>query len=150
MFPSLEERDALWDRFYTGAPRGRTLSEQRYSDPLAGRQSHSECREAQASIAELAAQYSLNEKTVRKWRKRTSVEDARMGPKEVRSSVLTAEKEAMCVAFWRHTLLPLDDCLYALQATVPHLSRSALRRLFQRHGISRLPEVKGEPKSEAG
>ena len=30
-------------------------------------------------------------------------------------------------------------CLYALQATIPQLSRSALHRCFQRHGISRLP-----------
>ena len=43
------------------------------------------------------------------------------------------------MAFRRHTLLPLDDCLYALQATLPRLSRSALHRCFQRHGISRLP-----------
>ena len=48
-----------------------------------------------------------------------------MGPRDVRSSVLSPE-EAMCVAFRRHTLLPLDDCLYALQASLPHLSRSAL------------------------
>ena len=40
--------------------------------------------------------------------------------------------------------MPLDDCLYALQATVPHLTRSSLRRCFQRHGISRLPETKGD------
>ena len=101
---------------------------------------------SQASVSELAERYSLNEKTVRKWRKRTSVEDARMGPKEARSSSLSAEEESVCVAFRRHTLLPLDDCLYALQASIPHLSRSALHRVFQRHGISRLPEVKGEPK----
>ena len=69
-----------------------------------------------------------------------------MGPKDVRSSVLSAEEEAMCVAFRRHMLLPLDDCLYALQATISHLSRSALHRVFQRHGISRLPDVKGVPK----
>ena len=37
-------------------------------------------------------------------------------------------------------LLPLDDCLYALQATIPHLTRSSLHRCLQRHGISRLPE----------
>ena len=43
------------------------------------------------------------------------------------------------MAFRQHTQLPLDDCLYALQETLPHLSRSALHRLFQRHGISRLP-----------
>jgi transposase InsO family protein len=38
----------------------------------------------------------------------------------------------------------LDDCLYALQATVPHLTRSSLHRCFQRHGISRLPETQGD------
>src|SRR3712207_8815003 len=37
----------------------------------------------------------------------------------------------------RHTLLPLDDCLDALQATIPHLTRSSLQRCLQRHGISR-------------
>ena len=46
------------------------------------------------------------------------------------------------VAFRRHTLLPLDDCLYALQATIPHLTRSSLHRCLQRHGISRLPRSK--------
>ena len=47
-------------------------------------------------------------------------------------------------------LLPLDDCLYALQATIPHLTRSSLHRCLQRHGISRLPEVTGdkEPKKK--
>lgn len=45
------------------------------------------------------------------------------------------------MAFRCHTLLPLDDCLYALQATIPHLTRSSLHRGLQRHGISRLPEV---------
>lgn len=44
-------------------------------------------------------------------------------------------------AFRRYTLLPLDDCLYALQATIPHLTRSSLHRCLQRHGISRLPET---------
>jgi hypothetical protein len=37
----------------------------------------------------------------------------------------------------------LDDCLYALQATIPHLTRSSLHRCLQRHGISRLPSVEG-------
>lgn len=38
------------------------------------------------------------------------------------------------------TLLLLDDCLYALRSTIPHLARSAL----QRHGISGLPEVEDD------
>lgn len=67
-----------------------------------------------------------------------------MGPKHPRSTVLSIKNEANCVAFRRHTLLPLDDCLYALQATVPHLTRSSLHRCFERHGISRLPEVGGD------
>ncbi len=66
-----------------------------------------------------------------------------MGPKVIRSTVLATEEEAVIVAFRKHTLLPLDDCLYALQATIPHLTRSSLHRCLQRHGISRLPEVEG-------
>ena len=50
----------------------------------------------------------------------------------------------MVVAFRKHTLLPLDDCLYALQASIPHLTRSSLHRCLQRHGIGRLPEVEGD------
>jgi hypothetical protein len=53
-------------------------------------------------------------------------------------------EEALAIALRKHTLLPLNDCLYALQATIPHLTRSALHRLFQRHGISRLPGVEGD------
>ena len=50
------------------------------------------------------------------------------GPKEPRSSVLTKAEEAAIVAFRRHTLLPLDDRLYALKPSIPHLTRSALQR----------------------
>ena len=50
----------------------------------------------------------------------------------------------MVVAFRRHTLLPLDDCLCAPQPSIPHLTRSALHRCLQRHGISRLPDVQSD------
>ena len=96
---------------------------------------------SQESLMVLAARYGINPKTVAKWRKREHVTDARMGPKEVRSTVLSVEEEAAVVAFRRHTLLPLDDCLYALQASIPHLTRSSLHRCLQRHGISRLPQL---------
>ena len=99
---------------------------------------------SQASLRDLAAHYGINQKTVAKWRRRSSVADARMGPKEPCSTVLSQEEEALIVAFRKHTLLPLDDCLYALQATVPHLTRSSLHRCFQRHGVARLPETEGD------
>jgi transposase InsO family protein len=96
---------------------------------------------SQESLLKLSRRYGINPKTVLKWRKRSFAEDAPMGPKERRSTVLTQEEEAIIVAFRKHTLLPLDDCLYALQATLPHLTRSALHRCLQRHGINRLPHL---------
>jgi len=99
---------------------------------------------SQESLRALARRHGINQKTVAKWKRRTSTADLPTGPKEARSTVLTVEQEAIIVAFRRHTLLPLDDCLYALQATIPDLTRSSLHRCLQRHGISRLPEVEGE------
>src|ERR671917_2423540 len=98
----------------------------------------------QESVRAAAKRYGVSPTTVQKWRQRQTTVDARMGPKEVRSTVLTLEEEAVVVAFRRHTLLPLDDCLYALQPTLPHLTRSSLHRCFQRHGISRLPDAGGD------
>src|SRR3974390_2875080 len=97
---------------------------------------------SKATAKELAERHGINPKTVAKWKKRAFVHDAPMGPKDPRSTVLTVEEEAIAVAFRKHTLLPLDDCLYALQATIPHLTRSSLHRCLQRHGISRLPDGK--------
>lgn len=99
---------------------------------------------SQESIATLSRTYALNSKTVAKWKRRDHVHDAPMGPKQSQSTVLTKEHEAIIIAFRKHTLLPLDDCLYALQASIPELTRSSLHRCFQRHGISRLPDVEGE------
>ncbi len=99
---------------------------------------------SQASTAALSRELGINPKTVAKWRKRQTVEDRKTGPREPHSTVLGEEEEAMIVAFRRHTLLPLDDCLYALQPTIPHLTRSSLHRCLQRHGISRLPDMDGD------
>src|SRR3982751_5996413 len=99
---------------------------------------------SQESLRVLARRHGINPKTVAKWKKRTSAADQPTGPKQPKSTVLSVEEEAIIVAFRRHTLLPLDDCLYALQATIPHLTRSSLHRCLQRHGISRLPETEGD------
>jgi len=98
-----------------------------------------EFQASKESTRSLAARYGLNPKTVAKWRKRTTTADAPMGPKAPKSTVLTPAEEAIVVAFRQKTLLPLDDVLGCLKDTVPNLSRSALHRCLQRHGISRLP-----------
>lgn len=99
---------------------------------------------SQESLRQIAGRYGINQKTVAKWKKRASVADLPTGPKERRSSVLSLEEEAVIVAFRKHTLLPLDDCLYALQPTIPRLTRSSLHRCLQRHGIARLPAIEGD------
>ena len=101
-------------------------------------------KNSQESLKVLSKKYAINPKTVSKWKKRESLQDAPMGPKEARSTVLTLEEEAVCIAFRKHTLLSLDDCLYALQSSVPHLTRSSLHRLFKRYAINRLPDVEGD------
>src|ERR1700722_18962146 len=90
---------------------------------------------SQESLRALAKRYGVNPKTVAKWKARSSVSDLPTGPKQPRSTVLSVEEEAVVVAFRRHTLLPLDDCLYALQPTIAHLTRSSLHRCLQRHGF---------------
>ena len=62
------------------------------------------------------------------------------------TAAIRAVRKAEAVT--RFALLPLDDCLYALQPTIPRLTRSSLHRCLQRHGIGRLPDIEGdkEPK----
>ena len=66
--------------------------------------------------------YGVNQKTVAKWKNRTSVADVPTGPKEPKSTVLTADEEAVIVAFRRHTLLavawPLNGVILNLCVTV--------------------------------
>ena len=70
----------------------------------------------------------MNPQTVAKWQKRTHVTDAPMGPKPPHATVLTTAQAALSVACRRQTLRPLEDGLSAVQATLPHLTRSALHR----------------------
>ena len=84
---------------------------------------------SQASLRKLARRYGVNPKTIAKWRKRTSVANLPTGPREIHSSTRSPEQEAIIVAFRRHTLLPLDDCLYALQAVGRSASHPAAHPL---------------------
>src|SRR3954468_17797217 len=96
---------------------------------------------SKAPLKELAARHGLNHKTVAKWRKRAFVNDAPMGPKTPHSTVLSTKAEPTLVACRKHSVRRVADCLYALRATIPHLTRSSLHRCRKRHAISRLPEI---------
>jgi len=47
---------------------------------------------SQESLRALAKRYGVNQKTVRKWKGRTSVAGLRTGPRETKSSVLSVEE----------------------------------------------------------
>ena len=133
---SLEWKEAVWDR-YVMSDRMRSLATTTHAVQAA-------IQRSQASFGTLSRGLGINPKTVAKWRKRATVEDMKAGPKAPHSTTLSKAEEAIVVAFRRHTLLPLDDRLYARQPSIPHLTRSALHRCLQRHGISRLPDVEGD------
>src|SRR5690606_40477215 len=48
---------------------------------------------SQASLRQLAKRYGINQKTVAKWKHRTSVADRPTGPRDPRSTVLSIEEE---------------------------------------------------------
>lgn len=104
-----------------------------------------EIQHSTESIARLAERYGINPKTVIKWRNRQTVEDAPMGPKKLRT-VLCERDEAIILAFRKKTQLGLDDCLFALQDSIPALTRSNLHRCLKRHGVSVLEPL--EPLSK--
>ena len=100
---------------------------------------------SQESLRALAKRYGINPKTVAKWKTRDHQPLIADGAQRAEIDRPDARKKRRSSSlFVRHTLLPLDDCLYALQATIPHLTRSSLHRCLQRHGIRRLPEVEGD------
>lgn len=96
---------------------------------------------SKASIAELAIHYSINPKTVRKWKSRDSVEDQKCGSKPGQNSVLSDHEEALVIEARTKTLLPLDDLYDLLLPLIPCLTRSNLHRCLQRNGISRLKDL---------
>jgi hypothetical protein len=53
---------------------------------------------SQESLRALAKRYSINQKTVAKWKQRETVADLPTGPKEATSTVLSVEDEAIIVA----------------------------------------------------
>ena len=85
---------------------------------------------SQESLSALFRRYGINQKTVAKWKKRMSTADHPTGPSQPKSSVLFPEDEAIIMAFRRHTLLLLDDCLYALQPSNQSFDKVAAAPLF--------------------
>jgi hypothetical protein len=81
----------------------------------------------------------VNVKTVAKWRKRNSADDAPMGPRRVRSDSFGPPEEALVVVVRKIARMSLDRQLSALRRLMPGLSRSALYRRLRKWGVARIP-----------
>ena len=99
------------------------------------------------TIDELAAKFSINRKTVMKWKKADSVEDKRSGPKKPKS-VLSSQEQSILCEFRRTTKLSLDDIFIAFCEKIPTLSRSNLHRCLQRNGLSARPVDENEKREK--
>jgi transposase-like protein len=93
-----------------------------------------------ASVAELARELGVSETTVRRWRRRETVTDRSHTPKKLSIS-LTLEEEVLVRELRTEFALSLDDITEVMRRCVNDtLSRSAIHRCLQRHGISRRPK----------
>lgn len=106
-----------------------------------------EIQQSKESVTSLSQKFGVAENTIRKWKKRTTVEDQKMGSHKLRT-VLTPKDEAMICAFRKKTELSLDDCFIALTDFIPKLTRSNLHRCLKRHGLSVLPKHDEKPKRD--
>jgi hypothetical protein len=85
---SAESKDALWQVLHGSA----TMTE-------AIRRA---IQHSQASLRTLAKRYGINQKTVAKWKKRTSVADLPTGPRQAKSTVLSVDLSAGLILDQNH------------------------------------------------
>ena len=108
-----------------------------------------ELRASTKSDRELARDYNLNRATVRKWRRRDTVQDASHRPHRLHAT-LSPVQEQVVVALRQTLLLPLDDLLAVTREFIrPEVSRSGLDRCLRRHGVSNLSALIPQPEGEA-
>ena len=93
-----------------------------------------------ASVAELVAELGVSDRTVRRWRGRTTTADRSHRPKRMAISLTVLEEELVRELRTRLDL-PLDDIVEVMRRCMnPKLSRSAIHRCLQRHGVSQRPK----------
>lgn len=100
------------------------------------------------SVAELARELGVNESTVRRWKGRTDTADRSSRPHRL-ASCFSPEEEAIGVELRQSLSLSLDDALEVMRRCLrDDISRSALHRLWRRHGIARPPRPAPGPPAQ--
>lgn len=93
-------------------------------------------QQSSAPTGALARELGIHSRTVARWKARTELIDRSTRPHRL-ATMMTDWEEALIVELRRSLALPLDDITEAMRRCVnPALSRSAIHRCLQRHGIS--------------
>jgi transposase InsO family protein len=88
-------------------------------------------------VAVLAAEYGVNEATIRRWKDRDSVADRSHTAKRLAIAMTPAE-EALTIELRTALALPLDDIVEVMRRCAnPKLSRSGIHRCLVRHGVAK-------------
>ncbi|KGJ89676.1 helix-turn-helix domain-containing protein [Colwellia psychrerythraea] len=97
--------------------------------------------------AVLARLLKVSESTIRKWRKRASLDDASHVPKQL-NTTLSEAQEYVVVELRTRLLLSLDELLVVCKSFInASVSRAGLQRCLKRHGVSRLADMEGNSES---
>jgi hypothetical protein len=105
-------------------------------------------RESELPTAVLARLLKISESTVRKWRKRDTLEDASHIPKHI-NTTLTLQQQYVVVQLRTHLMLSLDQLLKVCREFInENTSRAGLQRCLKRHGVSKLADI--DPADELG
>jgi transposase InsO family protein len=93
-------------------------------------------QKSRASNAALARELGIHSRTVARWKGRHEVSDRSTRPHRL-ATTMTDWEEALVGELRRSLALPLDDIVEAMRRCInPKLSRSAVHRCLQRHGLS--------------
>ncbi|WP_220767344.1 transcriptional regulator [Shewanella sp. MBTL60-007] len=98
-------------------------------------------QESDLSVSQLSKILNISEATVRKWRKRDSIENCPNTPHHL-NTTLTPLQEYVVVGLRYQLKMPLDKLLKATQKFInPNVSRSGLARCLKRYGVSRVSDI---------
>jgi DNA-binding transcriptional regulator YiaG len=93
------------------------------------------------SVSQLSKVLNISEATVRKWRKRNTINNAPNTPHHL-NTTLTPMQEYVVVGLRYQLKMPLDRLLEVTQQFInPNVSRSGLARCLKRYGVSRICDI---------
>ncbi|MEG3753632.1 helix-turn-helix domain-containing protein [Psychromonas arctica] len=97
--------------------------------------------DSELPTAVLARLLKISESTVRKWRKRETVEDASHVPKHFKTT-LSLQQQYVVVQLRTRLMLSLDELLVVCRQFInENTSRAGLQRCLKRHGVSKLADI---------